>query len=108
MSSKSVPAWCWLTLVLVRYRPRVFQPVSSYDNTGDEDYEGGWVAAVSVAHKNGKAINKFMKARQLLAQIRSARAKLKKFSMGSKYADLGKLETAKPKRSGCSLLLNRR
>ena len=71
------------------YKQRQFEPVRNSDNTGDEDYEGGWVAAVSVAHKNGRAINKFLKARTLLAQIRSARARLKKFGINSKFADLG-------------------
>jgi len=73
----------------LEFKQREFQPVQNSDNTGDEDYEGGWVAAVSIAHKNGRVINKYLKARELLAQIRSARARLKKFSINSKFADLG-------------------
>lgn len=59
------------------------------DNSHDEDFRTTWVADVVVAHRNGKHIKRFLKARQMLSRVRAARAAIKKYCTASKEADPG-------------------
>ena len=61
--------------------------LSDTRNTDNAAYRGSWVAEVTLATANGTLIKRFQALASLFQRMRTARAKVKKFSPGSEFAN---------------------
>ena len=69
-------------------------------NTENDAYRGSWVAEVTIATANGALLAQFQALVGLFQRLRTARARVLRFSAGSEFADPRRLTRASKQLEG--------